>query len=193
MIALHLNESEAWVLLRSMSSGGDAEVTLSKLKYRIEDAIRGECGQLLAEKTAEIGSNFITGKGYVYFATTASGKQALDAGESAPVKVGKASNLARRMSELQTGCPEAMLFYHLLPTENSDADEKALHRHFAAQRLHHEWFRLSQQDILNTTSGNVVMVGNVGTLGNVGKVAKDAKDAKDSDWNLGNLEGGTHD
>lgn len=55
-----------------------------------------------------------------------------------PIKIGYAGDVANRLRELQCGSPFPLV---LLRVENGTlADEKRLHRHFAATRLHGEWF-----------------------------------------------------
>jgi len=53
-----------------------------------------------------------------------------------PIKIGKATTIANRLSTLQTGCPEKLL---CLGTISGDV-EKELHARFATHRLHGEWF-----------------------------------------------------
>ncbi len=59
------------------------------------------------------------------------------------VKIGRAHNIAERMRELQTGCPFELKLLAVLST-NPD-DESSLHRRFARDRRHGEWFALSPE------------------------------------------------
>lgn len=63
----------------------------------------------------------------------------LNAKESQRVKIGFAVNLERRVKELQTGCPEKLTVLRTIP--GTRADERNLHKRFAAYRLTGEWFR----------------------------------------------------
>lgn len=57
------------------------------------------------------------------------------------VKIGWTSGLARyRLDSLQTGCPENLDL--LVSRPGSRADERALHRKFAAHHIRGEWFRI---------------------------------------------------
>jgi hypothetical protein len=55
-----------------------------------------------------------------------------------PIKVGCTTNIGRRFAELATWSPE--LLEVLATAPGSPADERAIHKHFAGARLHHEWF-----------------------------------------------------
>lgn len=58
------------------------------------------------------------------------------------VKIGfTAGDPAKRVGELQTGCPHKLVL--LASIEGSEQDEAKWHRDFAADRLNGEWFRLS--------------------------------------------------
>lgn len=57
------------------------------------------------------------------------------------VKIGFTKDLRKRMSQLQTACPQRLHAHHTLP--GTIANEQALHKSFAKSRLTNEWFRLS--------------------------------------------------
>lgn len=97
--------------------------------------------------TTSIGDRWQTGRGYVYFLTTATGRQALDRGDSAPVKVGKCAKPGVRLLSLQSGAPEPLEYVRLIPAANSDQAEREMHLRFKSRHLHHEWFSLALADI----------------------------------------------
>ena len=72
--------------------------------------------------------------GFVYFAR---------AGNSSFVKIGFASDVDRRMRELQTGNSSPVKA--LLTLSGDRALEGRLHKRFAADRKSGEWFRLSDE------------------------------------------------
>jgi hypothetical protein len=55
-----------------------------------------------------------------------------------PIKVGLASDVARRLGEVQVGCPYPIELMGTLP--GGRAGEALLHRVFAAFKIHGEWF-----------------------------------------------------
>lgn len=57
------------------------------------------------------------------------------------VKIGFTTDLAQRLSELQTGAPEKLKIILAIP--GTLRDEAAAHRRFARSRLKGEWFRRS--------------------------------------------------
>src|SRR5687767_8824716 len=61
--------------------------------------------------------------------------------ERGPIKIGLSVSPAVRLFELQAGCPYPLRL--LVEINGSFADEAALHRRFAADRIHGEWFRCS--------------------------------------------------
>jgi hypothetical protein len=62
-------------------------------------------------------------------------------------KIGKASNLSTRLAGLQAGNPHELNVVAVITTEAYEVLERALHRLYIDQRVHGEWFRLSQSDI----------------------------------------------
>ena len=62
----------------------------------------------------------------------------MQAGDSGPVKIGRANDPERRARELQPGCAERINIRAILPTRG--AEERALHSRFASLRLVGEWF-----------------------------------------------------
>ncbi len=62
-------------------------------------------------------------------------------GDSGPVKIGKTTNVTARIAKLQTGCPEKL---HVLRVVGKNI-ETELHRRYAEQRRHGEWFELAPE------------------------------------------------
>ena len=63
----------------------------------------------------------------------------IQSGDDGPIKIGFATEVASRLSELQTGCPAKL---HLLgKVRGSMQLEKDLHALFAGLRISGEWFR----------------------------------------------------
>lgn len=61
-----------------------------------------------------------------------------DCGINGPVKIGFASDMPRRLQQLQTGHAERLRIMRLF--EGGAAEEKMLHRMFAKSRFNSEWF-----------------------------------------------------
>lgn len=70
-----------------------------------------------------------TPKGYIYFVQAEGG---------GPIKIGHAFDVAKRLSELQIGAPQALQVIATTPGTRATEDE--FHRRFADDRLHGEWF-----------------------------------------------------
>ena len=62
----------------------------------------------------------------------------IQAGEAGPVKIGVASDVRKRVGSLQTASPAPLSILHVF--EGEEAEERALHRRFAAYRQSGEWF-----------------------------------------------------
>lgn len=60
------------------------------------------------------------------------------------VKIGAARNLARRLKELQTGCPVPMKVWGGILTDDPPGLERRLHHQFAEHRSRGEWFALAE-------------------------------------------------
>ena len=148
-IPLELTEAEAWALLTATSRFGvDAAMALEHIQARLAQTVKDKGGSLLIDATAlTMRNDWPTGKGYVYFLTTATGRQALDRGDGAPVKVGKCAKPGVRLLSLQSGAPEPLEYIRLIPAANSDQAEREMHSRFKDRRLHHEWFSLTLADI----------------------------------------------
>lgn len=67
----------------------------------------------------------------------------LRAGETMRIKIGYTNDIARRVVELQVGCPELLVLQLAVP--GSLQDENELKQRFAAYRRHGEWFDLSPE------------------------------------------------
>lgn len=59
------------------------------------------------------------------------------------VKVGVATHVPSRVATLQTGSPVALKVLGVVETDDASYLEAAIHRQFAEDRLHGEWFTLS--------------------------------------------------
>jgi hypothetical protein len=62
------------------------------------------------------------------------------------VKVGYASHMPSRLSELQTGSASELVLERTIAAVDR-AEEKQLHARFAAKRVHREWFRLTREEV----------------------------------------------
>jgi hypothetical protein len=60
-----------------------------------------------------------------------------------PIKIGKATNAAKRLAQLQTGYPAELRIWALVPGDH----EAAYHRAFKEHRVKGEWFRLAPEII----------------------------------------------
>lgn len=63
-------------------------------------------------------------------------------GAAGAIKIGKANDLKARLASLQTAASDKLHVLGFIPGDL--AEEAALHRRFAASRLHGEWFRPSR-------------------------------------------------
>lgn len=72
------------------------------------------------------------GSGFVYFIATATPR-------GRKVKIGYATNVNKRRRALQTASPVKLEVLMTIPGDM--ADEKLLHKQFAAHRMEGEWFR----------------------------------------------------
>lgn len=62
-----------------------------------------------------------------------------------PVKVGVAHNMARRLAELQIGCPDKLIVHKTVSVPYAAAEqiERAVHKHLREHHRHGEWFNVS--------------------------------------------------
>jgi hypothetical protein len=75
-------------------------------------------------------------RGYVYF---------MQAQESLRVKIGYARDPTARLQMVRTHCPEPVGLTGAIPHPNPSWLEADIHKHFAALRLHGEWFESSPE------------------------------------------------
>lgn len=62
-------------------------------------------------------------------------------------KIGKATDVAKRIKSLQTGSAEEIRLVHTIPTQRVELAEKQLHARFKGKRERGEWFDLSADDV----------------------------------------------
>lgn len=62
-------------------------------------------------------------------------------------KIGITYDVSSRLSQLQTGNPNALVVKSCYEFSNAQAVEAVLHQKFASVRKHGEWFRLADKDI----------------------------------------------
>ena len=74
------------------------------------------------------------------------------------IKIGKASDIAKRLSQIQTGYPDKLRAWALVSGDH----EARYHRMFARYRLHGEWFQLSGEIIDEIKHINASMCTRVG-------------------------------
>lgn len=68
------------------------------------------------------------------------------------LKIGIASNLYERLSQLQIGNPLALRLCCYFETTNPEKDEKSLHRLFQHRHVRGEWFRLDENEFHKAVS-----------------------------------------
>ncbi len=66
-------------------------------------------------------------------------------GARGPIKIGKAVDPNRRLSELRIGCPYPMTLLASSVAEDADLEERRLHMVFAHLRIHGEWFECATE------------------------------------------------
>ncbi|PYS88584.1 MAG: hypothetical protein DMF64_20210 [Acidobacteria bacterium] len=62
-------------------------------------------------------------------------------------KIGVATNIQRRIGELQMGCPFEVVLVHMIASSHARPLESGLHKIFAHKRVRGEWFRLDNTDV----------------------------------------------
>lgn len=62
-------------------------------------------------------------------------------------KIGKAGDVASRLTALQTASPYQLELVHFIPAKNNSSAEKYLHTLYKRQRGLGEWFKLSKMDV----------------------------------------------
>ena len=63
-------------------------------------------------------------------------------------KIGVSNDPVRRMADIRRTHPDEYECLHLIPTENAFRLESFLHDYFASKRVHGEWFRLNERDMI---------------------------------------------
>lgn len=63
-------------------------------------------------------------------------------------KIGYAENVAVRLSGIQTSMPFAVIAMAAWETYHYGQMERAIHKHFTAKHIRGEWFKLSDEDVL---------------------------------------------
>jgi|GEM_PF-1161694 len=61
------------------------------------------------------------------------------------LKIGRAKDAARRIRDLQSASPSRITVLAVKRSDNPEAEELRLHRHFDRFRLHGEWFEDAQE------------------------------------------------
>ena len=78
-------------------------------------------------------------KGYVYLIQ--------DTSNPGRYKIGRTTNLAQRLPQIQRGEAGKLQYHFIRQTDNAPALERALHQKFASSRMQGEWFNLSGRQI----------------------------------------------
>ncbi|MYX32250.1 MULTISPECIES: GIY-YIG nuclease family protein [unclassified Streptomyces] len=74
-----------------------------------------------------------------------------------PVKIGVSNDPEARLADLQVGSPVPLVL--LWEAKGGQQLESALHQHFAAHRLHGEWFDFGEDDPISTVAAAAGMLG----------------------------------
>jgi hypothetical protein len=73
-----------------------------------------------------------------HYSTSSSVVYFVQAGDDGPVKIGYASDFLKRLSALQTGCPDQLRVLGMFP--GGPSEEKELHTRLNMHRMRGEWF-----------------------------------------------------
>ena len=63
-------------------------------------------------------------------------------------KIGRAKNAARRLAQIQSASPDTLTLHMVFTTPDSLNTERWFHHFFFRQRISGEWFRLSDDDVV---------------------------------------------
>ena len=70
------------------------------------------------------------------------------AGDDGPVKIGKASDVMKRMAALQSGCPLNIEIIRIV--DGGFSEELWFHKRFSSLRTHGEWFEFDERMLTDT-------------------------------------------
>ena len=108
--------------------------------------------------TKTVGDSWKTGKGHVYFIIEKPSMKDFRNGIHVPVKIGKCGHQPEtRRRGLQAGNHRELIILEIIPANDADTLERAIHKHFADKHISlngggTEWFRLSRYDVLHAHS-----------------------------------------
>jgi hypothetical protein len=83
------------------------------------------------------------------------------------VKIGIADNPSKRINELQTGNPMALVLLRSFRVMDARRIERSLHAHFDAVRVRGEWFDLSDDDRDRISKADTILDVVTGAVMNV--------------------------
>lgn len=75
-------------------------------------------------------------------------------GSHGPIKIGYASQVSRRVGQLQTGNATALELLGWLVAESDTELERSLHETYSASRMRGEWFNITQDEVLEELRRN---------------------------------------
>jgi hypothetical protein len=125
--------------VRDDQQKGDVRDLLSRMRELEPNSARHAPFDTKAPEQVQFWSENLPKSEFIYF---------IQHGESGPVKIGLSNAPTRRVSELQTGNPRALVLRHVIP---GDRDvESGLHERFKPARIRGEWFGRAYLSVILT-------------------------------------------
>lgn len=129
-VRARLGKPPSWTMQGAVGRGARPEVVREMAEAAVRLALRAAYGEPDVREVAPLSREPREGSGiWVYF---------IQGEHGGPIKIGSARRVESRLRDLQIGSPTRLRV--LAQVKTARGLEVMLHRHFAARRLHGEWF-----------------------------------------------------